>query len=206
MVFIKWIAHRGIQTGGTKENSLESFQKTIQDDRFVGFELDIRTSQDGVFMVHHNIFIDGNLFSSFTSKELSNRYNIPSLESVLKLNTKKIILIEIKEPNLNVSKLVSLINQYSHLNIYIDSFDNTIIKKLKQAGIKAKLGVLNYVINSENNYEDYDFIGLLSPVVTGKLLKYFQLKNIEVFLYGIKNLKDVIENEKIYYIIDEAKV
>ena len=59
------------------------------------------------------------------------------------------------------------------------------------------------MINSENDYQDYDFIGLLSPIVTESLLTYFKERNMEVFLYGIKNLDDVLKREDIYYIVDE---
>jgi len=201
--FIKWIAHRGIYKGKTKENSILAFQNAIRDERFSGFELDIRTSKDGVFMVHHNIFIEGYLFSSLTSRELQDKFSIPTLESVLKLKTDKVILIEIKEPNIDVTAFKKLIRQFEDKNIYIDSFDNKIIKKLRQEKVKAKLGVLNYVINSENDYQDYDFIGLLSPIVTESLLTYFKERNMEVFLYGIKNLDDVLKREDIYYIVDE---
>lgn len=203
MIFLKLIAHRGVRKGKTKENSLEAFQKAIDDAKFVGFELDVRTSKDKIFMIHHNIFIEGNLFSSLTSKELQEKYSIPTLESVLKLNTDKIMLIEIKEPNIDIVSFKTLINQFKEKNIYIDSFDNNIIKKLKKENIDAKLGVLNYVINSENNYESYDFIGLLSPIITEDLLKYFKEHNIEVFLYGIKNYSSLPENKDVYCIIDE---
>lgn len=196
------IAHRGVQKNGTKENSLESFQKAIDDNSFVGFEFDIRTSKDGVFVIHHNIFIDGKLINSLTFQELKKQYNIPSLEDVLRFKTKKIMLLEIKEPNLNIKDFISLIQKYPEVNLYIDSFDNSIIQKLRKEKTSAKFGVLNYILNSEKDYSEYHFIGLLSPIITEELLHYFIEKHLEVFIYGNQKNTKFEEREHVYYIVD----
>lgn len=202
MIFLNLIAHRGVHPNGILENSIESFQKAIEMDEYVGFEFDIRTSKDGVFVVHHDLMIEGNILRFLDYQELKEKYNIPTLEEVLKLKTNKIMLLEIKEANLNVDAFHDLISKYPNTNLYIDSFDNHIIKKLKNRQSHAKFGVLNYVLNSEKSYEDYDFIGLLSGVMTPELETFFQKNNIEIFIYGITNKKTIGLYPEAFYIVD----
>lgn len=205
MIFLNLIAHRGLIKNGSKENTLASFQNAIEDEQYQGFEFDIRTSKDGVFFVYHNIFLDGQIFSSLTSQELTKKYHITKLEEVLKLKTDKIMLLEIKEPNLNIDLFLELINQYPKKNLYIDSFDNKIIQKLIQKDQNHNYGVLNYVINSEKSYQEYQFIGLLSAIITEDLLTFFKEKNIKVFIYGLPKNPQLQEIDNVYYIIDAKK-
>ncbi|MCI8575035.1 MAG: glycerophosphodiester phosphodiesterase [Bacilli bacterium] len=199
---MKLVAHRGLHQNGVAENSLEAFQKAIANDDYVGFEFDIRTSKDGVFVIHHDLFIDGNLIRFLDYSELKEKYHILSLEEVFKLKTSKIMLLEIKEANLDTVALNELINKYPHTNLYIDSFDNSIIHQMKKMNNHAKYGVLNYVLNSEENYKDYDFIGLLSGVITDDLINFFKKNKIEVFIYGILNKKHIGKYQDVYYIVD----
>lgn len=206
VIFLKFIAHRGDAKKKELENTLEAFKNAINNPKFSGFECDVRTSKDGVFVIHHDIFIDKRLINSITYNELKEKYHIPSLEEVLKLKTDKLILVEIKEPYLDIDSFLFLIEKYKEKNIYIVSFDNKVIQNLAKKDNHAKYGVLNYVLNSEKDYSEYDFIGLLSPVVTEELLDHFLKQNMEVFLYGITNLKNTIKNDQIYYIVDSIQL
>ncbi len=199
---MKKIAHRGVYSKKEEENTLKAFVRAIKSDEFVGFECDVRTSRDQIFFIHHNVMLKNHIFNSLSSQELIHKYHLTTLEEVLKLKTKKLILIEIKEPNIDIEKFANLINRYPK-NIYIASFDNQVIQKLK-GKVHAKLGVLNYVLNSEKNYEKYDFIGLLSPIITKDLITYFKKRNIEVMIYANpKKIKNA--NEHVYYILDSEK-
>jgi hypothetical protein len=66
----------------------------------------------------------------------------------------------------------------------------------------AKYGVLNYVLNSEENYQDYDFIGLLSGILTDDLIHFFEKNKIEIFIYGILNKKNIGLYPNAFYIVD----
>ena len=88
----KLIAHRGSHKFA-KENSLFSFFNAINEN-YYGFECDVRQSKDKKFYIYHDMLYDGKLFKSFNSNEII----CDTLESVLKLNTNKIILLEIKDP------------------------------------------------------------------------------------------------------------
>ena len=200
---MKLIAHRGVHKNGIPENSLEAFKAAIQNENYAGFEFDIRTSKDGVFVIHHDLFLDNKLIRFLDAKELKEKYKIPTLEEVLKLKTDKIMLLEIKEANIDTEKLAKLINLYPNANLYIDYFDNKIIKKLQKEKTHAKYGVLNYVLNSEESYHEYDFIGLLSGIITEDLIDFFTNKKIEIFIYGITNKKKIGKYNNVFYIVDD---
>jgi len=204
VIFLKQIAHRGLVTNKKEENTIKSFLQAIKSPDYVGFECDVRTSKDGIFVIHHDLFIEGNLVRFLTYQELK-KYHLPKLEDVLKLKTNKIKLIEVKEANLNIDEFANLIKKYPQNNVYIMSFDNQVIQKLKKKELKVKLGVLNYVLNSENSYEEYDFIGILSGVMSEELYEYFTANNIEIMIYGILNKKKLGFYENVYYIVDAKK-
>ena len=122
-----------------------------------------------------------------------------TLDSILKINTDKIILLEIKDFNMDVKKLIKLLNKYKR-NIMLMSFDTNIIKKIKALNTKYKLGVLNYIINSDSNY-DFDFICLLDIISNNFVINSFKKRNIEVLIYGVIN-----NTEDATYIIDDNKL
>ena len=185
---MKYIAHRGFKNG-TKENTIASFKNAINDDYFSGFELDIRESKDKKIVVIHDAFIDRvtneiGLVKNKSSKELK-KLGIPLLEDVLKLKTDKIIMIEIKDYDMNLDNLVKLLNKYKNKNIYVVSFSKKVIKKLMKYKRNFKLGVFNIVINSDKSYDNYDFIGIYKNILTNELARYFIKRNIQIFVWGL---------------------
>lgn len=201
MIFLKFIAHRGLRDKDKKENTIEAFQNAIDSPIISGFELDIRQTKDKRFVVNHNAFIKKDLIRRKRLKYLQFKYNLPTLNEVLKLETDKIILIEIKDLFLSYKRFVKLINQHSDKNIYIMSFHNKVINKLKKYKPKAKLGILNYILNSEEVYE-YDFICLLNNLTTEEIIECYQKQNIEVFMYGVINEEKDLFYENTLYILD----
>lgn len=199
---MKFIAHRGLRNEQIKENTLEAFQNAIQNEKIDGFELDIRKTFDHQFVVNHNAFIKEDLIKNKTYKYLKKKYHLPLLREVLALNTTKIILIEIKDNTICYDKLSKILNAFSDKKIYVMSFHNKVIAELKKRGFKQKLGILNYVFNSEEEYS-YDFICLLNNLTTQKLVEEYHKKGIEVFLYGVLNEKKDLKIEDVYYIVDK---
>ena len=102
------------------ENTISAFQNAIYDNNYQGFELDIRTTKDKKFVVVHDFFSDGNLISKTNYQDLNK--DIPLLEDVLKLPTDKIILIEIKEKDIDIFKLNFLLEKFKIQNLYVMSF------------------------------------------------------------------------------------
>ncbi len=199
---MKFIAHRGLRTANYKENTIAAFQNAINSNIMNGFEFDIRQTKDKSFVVNHNAFIKGELIKRKKLKYLKLEYNLPSLNDVLELNTDKIMLVEIKDTRINYKKFVKLINQYKDKNIYIMSFHNKVINKLKKYNVPAKLGILNYILNTEEDYK-YDFICLLNNLTTEDLIDAYHKKNIEVFMYGVLNEEKDLFYDNTYYIVDK---
>lgn len=191
------IAHRGLVTETIKENSLEAFKGAINSNKYQGFELDIYTTKDQVFVVNHNPLVEGKFIWNYEYKELKKK-GLIRLEQVLKLNTNKIILIEIKDININITKLTKLLNKYQNKNIYVMSFFNSVIKKFTNHHFK--IGILNYILNSTSTY-NYDFIGILYDASSLHLINSLKKLNIEVFLYAL-NKKDKYIYKDVYYIVD----
>lgn len=200
---MKFIAHRGVVTKNIKENTISSFILAINDDNYVGFELDIRESKDGNLYVYHDYLLNGKQFNKYNSKELK-KLKIPLLKSVLNLNHSKIVLLEIKDFNMNLKSLKKLLDNHQELNIYVMSFSNKVIKNLFKLNINCKIGILNYVFNNQKQYE-YDFIGLLNVLLNKEKIECYKNNNIEVMSYGILR-KQKLNYNNIYYIIDSDKM
>ena len=193
------IAHRGLKVKGVKENSIEAFLGALGNTNYAGFECDVRTSKDGEFVVVHGPIWQGNIVSV---SKVSDLKGITLLKDVLKLKSDKIFLLEIKEVMMDTEKLVREIKK-SGKNVYLMSFYNKVIQKFPKSDF-YKLGVLNYVLNSEDSYEEYDFICLLESVVTRELVDFFHQKKIDVFIYGIHHFeKSKRSYSDCYLITDE---
>ena len=125
--------------------------------------------------------------------------DVCKLESILKIPTSKIILLEIKDFSLNINKLLNLLNKYPR-NVYLMSFSSKLMAKFQKKTNKYPLGVLNYVLNSDSQY-DLDFICLLDCIASSNIIKNFQERNIAVFIYGVINI-----DKNVKYIVDDYKV
>ncbi len=193
-----FIAHRGVVKPGIKENTIPAFLSAIKSPKYAGFELDIYTTKDKEFVIHHNPLLDGKMIWQYTYKELKQK-GILKLEEALKLKTDKLILIDIKDLNIDTAKLTHLLGKYANKNIYVMSFFNSVIKKFNKRTFK--IGILNYILNSSNTY-NYDFIGILYDVASNNLIDNFKESNIEVLLYAL-NKKDKFIYKDIYYIVDD---
>lgn len=198
---MNYIAHRGLKINGAKENTIPAFINAINDSRFAGFECDIRTTKDGVFIIHHDPFIELDIIRQKTYQELKQKHQITRLESVLSLKTDKIMLLEIKEGNLDVDAFISFLDDFEHQNIYLMSFDTHIINKLTKKTKRYHFGVLNYILNSEVEYK-HDFICLLSSIVTEEIINRFKALKIEVFIYGLFTDKHLNQFKDVFYITD----
>lgn len=194
------IAHRGKVDSINKENTIEAFKAAINDIKYDGFELDIRETKDKKIVVVHDFVVDNKLIKRVNYKELE-RYNIPLLESVLKLDTEKIIMIEIKDPNMDIATLSKLLEKYQDKKIYLMSFYNNVIKEFLKLSHTCKCGILNYGFNHEYSYNEYDFICILDFSLTDNIIDYFRRRKIEVFSYGLLTNKINIK-EYVNYIID----
>lgn len=194
---MKLIAHRGIWNDVIQDNSYEALTKALNSSKYVGIECDIRETLDQEFVIYHNVLYQGNLVKNTLYKDI--KKDVCKLEDILKIETQKILLLEIKDFKLNKEKLLKLLNKYPR-NIYLMSFDKKVIKDLKQIDSKYKYGVLNYILNSESDY-NLDFICLLDFIATNEIIKNFLKRNIELIIYGVIN-----PTRNLTYIVDDNKI
>ena len=192
----KFIAHRGIWNDSVKDNSYQALYNGLLSEEYIGIETDVRVTKDNVFVIYHDPLYNGKLVKNVYYK---NMVDVCRLEDILKIKTDKIILLEIKDFNMDVKKFIKLIDKYKR-NVMIMSFSTLVINKIKTLNTKYKLGVLNYIINSDSNY-DYDFICLLDIISNNFVIERLKKRNIEVLIYGVI---DILEDAT--YIIDDNKL
>ena len=87
---------------------------------------------------------------------------------------------------------VHLLNKGKGLLNYVYKLDNGLYK--------YKYGVLNYILNSDADY-NLDFICLLDGIATNNIINNFEKRGIEVIIYGTIKV-----NKNVKYIVDDAKM
>lgn len=177
------------------ENTYPAIKLGFMDDKYVGVEFDVHETKDNEFIIFHNSIYNNKLISNTLYKELP-KY-IPRLEDILKIKTKKIFLIEIKYIQ-NFNKFNSLLNKYKNKNIYVMSFSNQMINKLTIYERHYKIGILNYILNTNDDIKKLDFVAILNSLLNDSLMK--RITNLEIFSYGIR---EKIKYENVYYIVDK---
>ena len=223
---MKIIAHRGIYDKKIGENTYLAITNAINNKFITGIEFDIRLTKDNKIVVIHDKTINRTsngfgIVENMTLKELQ-KYNfgkkqfyqtIPTLEKILSIKNNKILLIEIKI-NKNVNKfykvLTDTIKKFPYQNIYLMSFNKTIIKKLKKKCNSAKVGFI-YLTNNINKYYKNDFCVLNHIFIDKKKLDILIKEKKEIFLWTVnnfndfQNLKKQINYSNIYCICNIAK-
>lgn len=192
---IKKIAHRGDKTHA-KENTMKAYKNAILNSEYVGFECDVRMTKDRKLVMVHNPLYDGKLVRASNYKELE---TLPLLSDVLKLTTEKIIMVDVKDPLIDVELLHKTLNSYNK-NIYVISFYDNVIKALYKKQRKYKVGILNYVFNTDEKHFEYDFLCILMAFSNPKIISDYQKQNKIIVIYGVD--KDKIKDLYPYYIVD----
>lgn len=173
-----FIAHRGLYNDKIKENTIEAFDNAFNNG-YSGIEFDVRLSKDKVPVIIHDSFLS-RVFNkkgqvrNIEYKKLKT-YGIPTLTEIINRYNNKVMIIELKE-NIDISSYLNDNNIY-----YITSFNYDYIKNYKKSN-KYKLGVINYILNSNINYNKLDFIMILDTIYNKKLFKF---KNLEIIIYGV---------------------
>lgn len=157
---MKVIAHRG-NDGIHKENTMEAILNSLELPYVDGIETDIRITKDFGLVINHDPFYEGDFISKTKTKTLQQK-GLNTLEEVLKrINSNKIIMIEIKEETnkykILVSKLYKIIKKYD-LNYYICSFNYELIKYFKNKYPNIKTGlIVGIKMNTSKIENDFDF-------------------------------------------------
>ena len=207
------IAHRGLYNEKIKENTILAFDNAMKNN-YSGLELDIRKTSDNKIVVIHDSTIDRTsngkgFINKITYKELKKynfgtkdkRQKIPTLNEVIKKYNNIIIFIELKV-KITKKELNNILSKNTTNTYYIMSFNKKYIDNL--IGIKYKIGLINYVFNSNINYKNYNFILILEDLFNEKIYKKCTANNIEPVIYGTLNKINLKNKEllnKVKYIV-----
>ena len=204
---MKYIIHRGITSSSIKENSYLAIKKALGDPNSNGVEFDIRLTNDKRIVLSHNSLVHLNSIENLNYNDIIKHTYLTTLDKILEIDSKKIMLIDVKIKN-NYKVFGDVLIEYlknTNKNIYIASFDRRFIRYLKKK-IKYKCGVI-YVCYRRNNYK----INLINyKIITNKRIK--RINNKEIFLWTIsdnnelKIVKEKFSNYNDYFIIMDKKI
>ncbi len=141
------VAHRGGPGMGSHENTMKAFEKAIECGADM-IETDIRRTQDGVIVCHHDRGINGKNLSDLTFTE-ANRlarakgYDIPLLRNLLSLAQGKIQLdIELKEVGYELDVVDQLRDVLKHEDFVMKSFNDSSVFAIKEIDPRITTGLL----------------------------------------------------------------
>lgn len=217
-----FIAHRALNSKKYSENTKEAILNSLKYDYIKGIEIDVRMTKDKKIVVIHDSSINrtsngSGLVKNMNLRELK-KYNfgteenpsqISTLNEILKLiPNNKLILIELKsdkkqDNNIYIRNFYNIIRKYKNKNIYIASFNEKLINKLKKIDSNLKCGIfISKIINDSLKINDYDFIAISSNIIKS-------IKNYEktIFIWAIYNKKKYLDltstmRKDVFYIID----
>lgn len=208
------IAHRANNNHGFSENSKNAIINVLNEVYIDGIEIDVRMTKDKKLVLIHDPVIDfisdGHGIVKYMTLNNLQKYKygkseekITLLEDVLKMNTEKMLLIELKESGNDYIRLVDetikIIRKYSHINIYICSFNFKLLLYLKNNYKNIKCGlIIGFGLNKLKMINNFDFL-----VLSSSNLEYLNKKPYN-FVFGIKNNKITNLPTNIYLISDES--
>lgn len=217
-----FIAHRALNSKKYKENTKEAILDSLKYAYIKGIEIDVRMTKDKKIVVIHDSTINrtsngSGFVKNMTLRELR-KYNFGTEENPSQISTlneildiipsDKFILIEIKHDNKeNINEFIryfyNIIKKYKNINIYIASFNEEIIKKLKVIDSSLKCSVfISKIINVEHVDDNYDFTIVSSYSINDK-----KTYKKPIFIWAIHNKKKYLDltstlDKDIFYIVD----
>ncbi len=221
------IAHRGLHSKNTKENTLEAIELGNKHVDIDGVEIDVRLSKDNKVVVIHNEYIDvvsnGRGRTNEMSLERLKRFNygtvvkpstINSLSEVLdKISPQTLLIIELKDEreknDILASKVIEIVNNYPLLNIWLKSFSLDIVNYLKRYSNRP-VGILINEFNKDLLNLDFDFYSISQHMITNDIVnnKLEDRKAVMVWTINTKkqfqDLKEKLKSNinKVYIISD----
>ena len=190
---MKIIIHRGIVTNKVYENTYFAIKRALKDRESFGVEFDVRLTKDNKIVLSHNSIIEGNVIEHSTYREIISKKYLDTLDKILTINTKKLLLIDIKtSKNYKVFADILLKElKDEKKKIYLTSFDRKIINYLRPK-TSFKTGI-TYTYYRKN---DYDFVSINHNFITKDRLK--NIKNREIFLWTIDSDKERQKIERLF--------
>lgn len=219
------IAHRGLQSKNSRENTLEAILLANKNSLVDGVEIDVRLTKDNQLVVIHDEFIDrvsdGRGKVSDMSLERLRRFNYGSRIKPSTINTLKEVLdkfepgtfliIELKtdenKESLLVSKVLETIKNYPDLKIWLQSSNELAVNYLKRNG-HCTTGIVINKMNQSLLDMDVSFYSLEECIVTKDMVREKIDSKKQVLVWTItckkqmEQLKEKVGNylDKIYII------
>ncbi len=204
---MQYIAHRGVQSKHSKENTLEAIMLGDKNPNIDGVEIDVRLTKDKQVVVIHDDVIDRvsdgkGKVRSMSLKRLK-LYNygtiikpstINTLDEVLaKFSVNSLLLIEIKDEGIHnltlADKVLEIIAKYPYLNIWIQSFSLDIINYIK-TNTNYKVGLLIKEDNQSLLKQDVDFFSISKNIINYDLVSKLINNKKQVMTWTIKSVKE----------------
>lgn len=202
------IAHRGIfDNKRIYENTISSFSRAMKNNYII--ELDVRMLIDGTLVVFHDentermIHVEG-MVEKMTYDELTYmaRYQIPTLEEVLKLVDNTVpLLIDLKsviKKKIFESKVAEILDQYTG-EFAIQSFN---IKTIKWFYKNRPNYVIGYLIGKRNYkkeyfFKKYDFVNIRYDIYSDKKIRKMREDKV-VLGFGISTKEQYLSKRDVY--------
>lgn len=208
------ITHRANNNHQFSENSRSAVVECLNTDYIDGVEIDVRITKDKKLILFHDSVIDFNsnghgIIKYKTLEELKkyvygkDHAEITTLDEILPLFSKKILLIELKESGNDyidlVDETVRVIEKYPNLNVYICSFNFLLLTYLKNNYDNIKCGlIVGYGLNKIKIINSFDFL-----VLSSGNLEFINIKKY-CFVFGIKEGDLNKLNQNSYLITDKC--
>lgn len=218
------IAHRGVNNLDFGENTKEAVIDSLKNSYIKGVEIDARITKDNKIVVIHDMTInrisDGTGFVSKMNLRDLRKYNFGTKKNFSKISTLKeilrtidkdrIALIEIKYEGSDYERYIKhfyrSVKPFLSKNIYIMSFNEEIINKLKTKYPFLRCGILiSSIINASHIDDNMDFIAISSYSVN-------KVKDINkpIFVWALNSKKKYLKlldkmSSNTYYIVDIPK-
>jgi glycerophosphoryl diester phosphodiesterase len=179
------IADGGISTKNTLVNTKGAISLSLNTSFISGISLNVAYTKDEVFIIADR---DSLMFTTQGSGYMQNNtYNdllhfnigtkvlnarVVTLNEVLEIynNTDKMLVLNLdyqgERTEQYTYQLLALISNYPNINIFLKSFDETILSILKNSNTKAKIGIIISDNNLEELNNNYNFYVINSYLVS----------------------------------------
>lgn len=217
---IQIAAHRS-NTVSTPENSLSAIRTALTKEiNFI--EVDVQLTKDKRVVLYHDISLRrlaglSESVSQLSYEDLSkvdigasysNEYEgekIPTLDNVLKeVKGKMNLIVELKSYGAKeelVEKTVDIIEKNNMVeNVYIQSFDNRLLKMVRKRNKNIKIGQIMYIAVGDLSYLDVDFYTIEQNMLSNKIIRHARNNNREIWVYTVNSKEDI--KEALKYDID----
>jgi glycerophosphoryl diester phosphodiesterase len=146
------IGHRGLRSRSV-ENSLAGFRMAAalgREGRCDGVELDLRTTADGKFVVHHDpVLRSGEAISALPlsvvrASQLEDGSPVPTLGEALEALDGLVVFVEVKHlPRSSGRALVAQLQSRGDGVCHVHAFDHRVIARLRQLDADLPMGILS---------------------------------------------------------------